>query len=60
MKSELTTRVIVKFKLLNELTKSTILSVLCLVFRERMNECFKTSFQALLKSPVYFKKRTET
>ncbi len=59
MKPELTARVIAKYESLDELTKSTILSVLCLVFRERVNECFKAPLQASLKGSVCFKKRTE-
>ncbi len=59
MKPELTARVIAKYESLDELTKSTILSVLYLVFRERMNECFEAPFQASLKGPVHFGKRTE-
>ncbi len=60
IKRELTTVVIAKYELLNDVTKSTILSVLCLAFQKRMNECFKNVFRNQLKSPVYSERKIET
>ncbi len=45
IKRKLITVVIVKYELLNDFTKNTILFILCLIFRERINKYFKNVFR---------------
>ena len=59
MKRESTTVVIAEYGSLDDLTKSTIPPVLCLVFRERVNECFGDVFRDQRKGSVYSGRKNE-
>ncbi len=53
MKRGSTAAVIAKYGSLDDLTKSTIPPVLCLVFRGRVDGCFGDVFRDQRKGPVY-------
>ena len=59
MKRGSTAVVIAEYESLDDLTKSTISPVLCLVFRRRVNECFEKVFQDQRKSSVYSGRKNE-
>lgn len=57
MKPESTARVIAKYGPRDELMKSTISAVLCLVFRGRVKQCFEDVFRDQQKGPVYSERK---
>jgi len=59
MKRESTTVIIAKYESLDDFTKSTISFVLCLIFQERMNECFENVFRDQRKNSVYSERKNE-